>query len=153
MKPAEYFRDHVLPFNGTLCLSWPYAKTGGYGQISIDGVRLYVHRLVCEHVHGPAPTPEHEAAHSCGNRACANPRHLSWKTPKENHADKLVHGTLPLGSRHHNAKLTEADVRAIRSIGKSKKQSEIAKQFGVHHSNVSLILTGKGWFRQQEQAI
>ncbi|WP_292637037.1 hypothetical protein [Mesorhizobium sp.] len=56
-----------------------------------DGKCRRVSRLVCEEVHGPPPSPDHEAAHSCdnGDLGCATKRHLSWKTPKENTADKF----------------------------------------------------------------
>ncbi len=46
---------------------------------------LPVHRLVCHAIHGAPPAPEGwDAAHSCGNRACCNPAHLSWQTWQQN---------------------------------------------------------------------
>lgn len=42
-------------------------------------------RVVCELIHGPAPTPMHEASHLCDdNWLCINPDHLIWETKKEN---------------------------------------------------------------------
>jgi hypothetical protein len=52
-------------------------------------------RVMCKLAHGPAPTPKHHAAHSCGkgHEACINPKHLRWATPRENAADAKLHGT------------------------------------------------------------
>lgn len=44
-----------------------------------------VARVMCEVIHGPAPTPEHEASHLCeDNWLCVCPDHLIWETKKEN---------------------------------------------------------------------
>ena len=44
-------------------------------------------RLMCELIHGPAPSPEHEASHLCeDNWLCICPDHLIWETKRENMA-------------------------------------------------------------------
>lgn len=44
-------------------------------------------RLMCTLIHGPAPTPEHEASHLClDNWLCICPDHVLWETRKENAA-------------------------------------------------------------------
>lgn len=88
----RYFREVVMAYDGDECRAWPLAKDPqGYGRFG----GKHVHRRVCEEANGPAPTPKHEAAHSCGggHLACCTKRHLSWKTPKENQADRIIHGT------------------------------------------------------------
>lgn len=146
-EPGRFYRDVVLQNKGDDCLLWPYSRRSGYGQLYKDGRNHVVSRLACEDVYGPPPTPHHEAAHSCGNGSlgCVNPRHLAWKTPVENHADKLVHGTRSRGEKHGAAKLTEADVVQIRSMRGTRSLREIATQFGVSRSAVSLIHLGKNW--------
>lgn len=47
------------------------------------------------------------------------------------------------GENSVKSKLTEYDVRAIRSSG--DKQSHIAKQFGVSAANIRMILSGRSW--------
>lgn len=50
---------------------------------------------MCQKAHGDPPSPKHDAAHSCGrgHEGCVNPNHLSWKTKKQNQADRITHGT------------------------------------------------------------
>ena len=92
--PKRYLHEIVLTYEEDVCLKWPYGNSGsGYGQIQHDGKHHYVHRLVCEAVNGPPPTPRHEVAHSCGNgdQGCCAKQHLRWATRAENIADRLLH--------------------------------------------------------------
>lgn len=44
-------------------------------------------RLICSWYHGDAPSPAHEAGHTCPlgeNSRCVNPRHLQWMSRTEN---------------------------------------------------------------------
>jgi len=94
-EAQKFLREVVLPYDGTECLIWPFAKTKkGYAQIGIDGKTRLVSRVVCEKAHGPSPSPRHHAAHNCGHGydACVARRHLAWKTPAENEAEKRDHG-------------------------------------------------------------
>lgn len=131
------------------CLIWPYAKTGkGYACMGgQDGGSRYVHRRVCEAVNGPAPTPDHEAAHGCGKGldGCVTKTHLRWATTAENHADKLIHGTHNRGERHGIAKITEAVARQILALKGQGTQREIAAQFGVSQNIVDRIHTRETW--------
>lgn len=146
-EPWRYFEDEVLPYRGDDCLTWPYANVKGYGIIRIDGKAHLVSRLVCEATHGAAPTPEHEAAHSCGRGqlGCVAKAHLSWKTPVENKADELIHGTRNRGARNGMAKLTENDVIAIRSLHGKVTPKRIAEQFSVSCWTIYDILRGRYW--------
>lgn len=145
-KVRDYFQNVVLPYYSDECLHWPFAKdTSGYGRMRMGERLVSVHRLVCEAQHGPASTPKHEAAHSCGNSSCCNAKHLSWKTRAENEADKVVHGTAPRGERQGSSKLAEADVREIIALSGKLSQREIADRFSVSQGNVHLIHQRKRW--------
>ncbi|RWI33392.1 MAG: hypothetical protein EOR13_17715 [Mesorhizobium sp.] len=147
-EPARYFKEVVLTYDGDDCFAWPYGTTDrGYGVLTLNGEKVYAHRLVCEAVHGPAPTLKHEAAHSCGRGdfGCVAPRHLSWKTPKENNADQLTHGTRARGAAHYAAKLTEDDVREIRALVGKASWREIARRFGVSSRTIRVIHARKNW--------
>lgn len=145
---TRYFLEVVLKYDGDECLLWPYAKTtGGYGQINYEGKRHVVSRLVCENVKGPPPSPEHDAAHSCGkgHLRCVTKRHLSWKTKVQNQSDRIVHGTHSRGERHQMSRLAENDVRQIRALRGKATQVELAEQFGVSQVAISNIHTGRRW--------
>lgn len=147
-EPELFYQNTVLQYNGDDCITWPYARDKeGYGRIKRDGKRKFVHRLVCEDINGPPPTPEHQAAHSCGrgNLACVTKGHLSWKTPKENQADRLEHGTHCRGERNGSAKLTEAQVLEIRSFKGQFTVRQIAEKYGVSQSTVAGIYSGDRW--------
>lgn len=146
--PQQYLTEVVLKYEGDECLPWKFYRTAqGYGEMSYRGRRSIVSRVVCEIANGPPPTPQHHAAHSCGNGhlGCVTKRHLAWKTRLENMADMVVHGTRPHGERHGMAKLSESDVRLIRSLRGAATQRVVAKQFGVSQSTVSRIVAGKSW--------
>lgn len=104
-----------------------------------------VHRLVLETFRGPCPEGM-EACHGNGNGADNRLENLRWDTSKRNKADKRAHGTVPVGERHHNAKLTELDVRRIfRLRGEGRTQRAIAAELGVSVSRVCVILKRREW--------
>ena len=144
----KYFTDVVLKYDGDDCLTWPYARQwNGRGKIGLKGKTKEVHRAVCEEVYGLPPTPKHEAAHSCGNGhlGCVAKRHLSWKTHKENEADKVGHGTRNWGERVPTAKLTERNVIDIWSMKNTATQRVIAERFGVAKATINAIYRRKNW--------
>lgn len=147
-KALRFINDVVICHQGGECITWPYSDNGkGYGVINLNGKMQTVSRYVCELVNGPPPTPDHEAAHSCGKgrEGCVSPHHLSWKTVKDNHADKLVHGTHQRGSKCPTSKLKDADVLEIRRLKGELSQSAIASLFGISFQQVSLIHRRLRW--------
>lgn len=93
------------------------------------------------------PTPKHDAAHSCGKgkNGCVTKRHLSWKTRKENEADKIPQDKHTRGERRWNAKLTEDDVHRIRSLKGKMTMQEIGDRFGVCATAIHDIYRHKNW--------
>lgn len=144
----QYMHEVVIPFAEDSCLPWPYAKnTGGYGLIDVNGRQRIVPRYLCEIFHGPPPSPAHVTAHSCGkgHEGCCNSRHLSWKTSKENSADMLTHGTRQRGESHHQAKLSEADVRQIRELTGKMTMVKVGEMFGVCLQTIWSVQKRKIW--------
>lgn len=74
-----------------------------------------IHVLVLESFVGPRPDGM-DACHHDGNRGNYALSNLRWDTRRANHADKIRHGTLPLGERVHNSRLNRELVRWIRSV-------------------------------------
>lgn len=142
----DFINMVALKFDSDECLRWPISlNANGYGQFGLNGKMQTASRYVCEAVKGPAPSPDHHAAHNCGNKWCVNPRHLRWATPVENNADKVTHNTHNKGERHGNSKLTDKQVLAIRSMDGKASHSQIAKLFGVSQTMVSRIIRRDGW--------
>jgi hypothetical protein len=131
------------------CVIWPMCRVRGYGVLSVNGVLSKASRLLCEMAHGPAPAPEYEAAHSCGNGhlGCVNPNHLSWKTRNENQSDRRQHGTSGRRGvkKYRRYKLTADDAMKIRSLLGTESVTNIAARFGVHRSTINQIQAGKTW--------
>lgn len=145
---AKFFEDVVLSYEGEDCLIWPFWKShSGYGMMDVGTVKVVVSRAVLERTDGTPPSPQHHAAHLCGkgHLGCVAKKHLKWKTPTENNADKKVHGTDTKGQRNPMCKLTEDKVRQIKALRGSITQTEIASQFGVSFGHVSDILKGERW--------
>lgn len=124
------------------CVPWPWGRrSAGYAALG-EG---YGHTKVCEWANGPRPEG-HQAAHNCGQASCVNHRHLRWATHAENQSDKVGHDTHTRGGRSHFAKLTEDQVRSIRSQYEAGRlQREIADDFGIDGAYVSMLVNHKAW--------
>ncbi|WOL22926.1 HNH homing endonuclease [Escherichia phage vB_EcoM_JNE01] len=89
--------------------------------------------------------------HKDGNKQNNEDWNLEWSTYSENTNHAYKNGlTIPLkGTEQVQSKLTEDDVRYIRSVykpyDKTYGASMLAKQFGVHHSLISDIASHKSW--------
>jgi hypothetical protein len=127
------------------CLVFPYSVgSHGYGQFNNGSCRpSLAHRYICLKFHGIPSRPTMEAAHSCGNKTCVNPRHLRWASRSENEHDKRLHGRDNSGERHGMSKLEESAAIAIRNSANS--HADIAKQFGVSLQCVKDIKGGRRW--------
>lgn len=139
-RGITWLKDHVN-HAGDDCLIWPWSRNHqGYGQLGYNGKVLKAHRVMCTLVHGEAPTENHDAAHSCGrgHDACVHPKHLSWKTPRENRLEANTHGT------GHGRKRKQLAPEVVRQIWESPKSYlEIADEFGVYFGTVGKIKRGE----------
>lgn len=155
--PVAGFPAYMVSADGRIWTSYQKGRggrTGGPWRVmkpTLDRqgyriVRLYgeagtwkqrrVCRLVCEAFHG-APKPSQEVRHLDGNpwNDCAI--NLAWGSSRENKADQKRHGTAPLGERHHNATLTDAQVEEIRALKGKMLQREVAARYGITQGYVS----------------
>ena len=145
-RTSRWLHEHLDYPHKDWCLLWPFAKNeNGYGLYGFKNVK--VHRLMCEHVHGPAPADKPEAAHECGNGhlGCVNPNHLTWKSRSENLRDMWKHGRKP--GRY---KLTPEQVDEIRALKDRARPDDIAKQFNITQSTVREIHAGRIWKKERQ---
>lgn len=141
----EFFANAILQETDE-CILWPFfvAPLTGYGEINRRGRPRRVHREVCIEVKGNPPSRKHETAHSCNVRRCINKRHLRWATREQNQADRIIHGTSNRGTRQWTHKLTEEQVKEIKSLPHANSNS-VGPQYGVAPRTVRDIWNGATW--------
>lgn len=150
----EWIHAHST-FEGEACLFWPYhGGNGKYPTVPLSGKTMTATRYMCIVAHGEPPSPEHEAAHSCGqgSNACFNQKHLRWATRKENEQDKRAHGTHGSGEKNSQAKLTEQQaIQIIEMVRSGHSQRSVAQAFGMHPISIHYIVKGRLWPHLQEK--
>jgi len=145
-KSRNWLLDYLKEGNFTEeCVEWPFGRRGGYGLTTLTPCTgaTGAHVAACVLTRGPRPTPSHQAAHSCGNQSCVNPRHLRWATAKQNEADKKFHGTQQAGEKHYRSQITNAEALSI--AGDTRAYKEIAAATGASLSVVKQIKSGSNW--------
>ena len=126
------------------CWEWRGRKTsGGYGEISIKGVKYSAHRFSLSLVVGPLTDPNVVVRHKCDNRRCVNPNHLETGSHQENMADRQLRDRTARGQHNGRAKITEDDVRRIRAD--TRIAGEIAKEYGITETAVRFIRKRQTW--------
>jgi hypothetical protein len=103
---------------------------------------VWAHRAAWILFVGPIPTGL-GVCHHCDNRRCVNPSHLFLGTQVDNMLDASRKGRIRKGERSTTAKLTEADVRRIRSMTGYHK--DIAAEFGVSRRCIGAIRKRQKW--------
>lgn len=147
------------------CWSWSGPVNGsGYGGIFFEGRPQGAHRVAWQLEYGPIPQGM-LVLHTCDNRRCCNPTHLFLGTQRDNIRDCQAKGRANddakghRGSAHVGAKLTEADVEAIREATKDWRPGRdpvtgryrpspikaIAKQYGVSLPIIYQVVRRKIW--------
>lgn len=121
-------------------------KEFGYWVVRLnkDGKRQtkLLHLLVLTAFSGPRPDGM-VARHDNGNTDDNRSGNLLWGTPLENNRDRYWHGTMPFGEKNGWSKLTDEDVRFIKSSKISAR--ELGERFGVTASCIYSIRKGKTW--------
>jgi len=171
---AERFWAKVDKSGGPdVCWPWLGAKMTrtGYGQMEVDGRPVLTHRLAYELSTGVIPEGLW-VLHSCDNRPCCNPAHLFLGTHTDNmrdcaakgrnggktHPERMARGDkngarvhierMTRGEAQHLARLTEADVRAIRtmySMSPRPSYRTIANVFGVNPATIGSVIKRRTW--------
>ena len=136
------------------CWTWTAGTAShGYGIIARGSPQrgmLLAHRVSYELHRGPIPDGGH-ILHSCDNRLCVNPAHLSLGTNAANVADMVAKGRQAAGEVNGHAKLTEEQVREIRERYDWYRVTQrlLAAEYGVTRSNIGHIVNGGSWAHVQ----
>jgi hypothetical protein len=170
--PEIRFWEHVDRSGD--CWLWTALHDGGGYGVFWDGTRQMQAHVFSWNLHNGEIPEGVEVCHNCpggDTRDCVNPAHLWLGTHQENIADAVAKDRMARGDRHyrrahrspdgtykepetashgaHNglARLTDAQVIEIRALYATGAytQAALAAQFGVHQTNISLIVNGKHW--------
>lgn len=143
---AERLKRYLGDLDSRGCVPWTGAKTRrGYGKLRVGERTVPAYRLVWELHHGKKISKGRQVNHHCDNPACCNVEHLYIGSQIDNMRDMMTRGRgrQARGEKNGSARLTEAQVLEIRSS--PLPQRELAAKYGVDHSSISLIRTGKSW--------
>lgn len=142
---SDRFDRYVKKGDG--CWTWlSYIDPQGYGRLNYNGKPMLASRVSYLIHFGEIPKGM-AVCHKCDNPSCTNPDHLFLGTQADNVADMHMKGRArkrgKKGASHHNAKLTDNDVKAIRRSGDST--AAIARQYNVSRATIHAIVNGKTW--------
>lgn len=138
----------------TPCVLWE-GKPGsdGYGKVKVNGRTWRAHRWVWTCEHGPIPKGMC-VLHRCDIPMCVNLDHLFLGTPADNNRDRATKGRSAhfphrdqineRGEHNGNAKLSDADVVAIRvALNQSQPRdgtaTRLARCYGVSKALITRI--------------
>ena len=153
MLIAERFWAKVNKTDG--CWEWTakvIANTG-YGRIKINRKMVLSHRYSYI-IHHPLTIDlwEHReicVCHKCDNRKCVNPAHLFLGSYGDNLRDCIAKGRNPdrKGEKHPMVKLTENDVREIRTryAEGGITHEDLGIKYGVKRETIGYIIRRLNW--------
>lgn len=145
--PTRFWRAVEMGTAPSDCWQWLLAlDRDGYGHL---GGRK-AHRVSWELHNGPIPEGLF-VCHHCDNPPCVNPAHLFLGTSADNTHDMISKGRNRYitrnGTDNSYAKLTDAQVISIRQrwTQGERNQRAIGQEYGVFHSTIGRIISGKTW--------
>lgn len=149
MTHEEAFRVGKIAVTDSGCIEWMgYRSTANYGvvQSKVHG-SIGAHRVSLGIALGhPVPKGKH-VLHRCDNPPCVNPDHLFIGTDQDNVDDMVAKGRHSHGSAHPNCRLTEDQVREIRTRRATEGTywKTLAADYNVSVATIQKILEGKMW--------
>ena len=129
------------------CWEWQAGTSAaGYGIFNV-GKADYIATRISYNLYYKKDPLELCVLHKCDNPVCVNPHHLFLGTKDENMKDMVYKGRANKGEAVNTNKLTSEQVKEIRAIYKTGalNKSELAREYGVYHSNIISIVNNKTW--------
>lgn len=140
----EFVALHRVETSTAGCWQWTKSLThNGYGRTRHRGHEKRAHRVAYELAFGCVPADK-QVCHHCDNPACVNPDHLFIGTQLDNMRDMIAKGRKVVnalrGEKHPRAKLSDADVAALRA---DKRESRVlAAEYGITQIHVNCLRRG-----------
>lgn len=150
---SRWAKSKTFPRRGVIGEVWfrmrPGCGSHGYPSVVLHPGRktFCVHILVLNAFVGPCPKGMEARHFPERDRMNCNRSNLSWSTRSVNQRDRWTQGTDNRGENHYHARLTADIVRDIRRRYAAHECSQVllAKEFGVHQSVISCIISRKKW--------
>lgn len=153
MTPEEFvekYRDKIVVSDDGCWLWQGYTNNRGYGMITLNDRKQLNHRVVM------GDPDDKQVNHHCDVKRCCNPDHLYIGTQSENIQDAIDRGQiedlserLPSadGENNPSSKLTESDVRELRSRYSDGDITikELATDYPISWPQVGAIVSGRSW--------
>lgn len=154
--PESFWKRVLRSEDAQSCWNWTGSvNTTGYGSLTYQGKAATAHRvaaLLAGLVDSVAAPRDRRSTgfilHSCDNRRCCNPAHMSVGTYTQNQLDAYRRNRRKAyrGSTHANAKQTPESVALIRDMYQhGVSQDAIAALLQVSQSGISKILLGHSY--------
>ena len=142
--PQERFEEKFTKADG--CWEWTACRDKwGYGRLQFSEKMQGAHRVAYQLYVGEIPDGLC-VLHHCDNPSCVRPDHLFLGTNDDNVRDRDGKGRGAIGEKNGSAKLTEEQVKTIRSKRKEGAHTiDLAKQFGVAQRTISKIVLYQKW--------
>ena len=161
------FRQKYVVDEETGCWNWiGAASPNGYGIYRYQGRNRPAHRISWEWSNGREMEKGLYACHSCDNKKCVNPDHLTEGTPSDNvraawkSRDRgkkaLPKPEYPKKTWHeaheYRMKLTAEQVQEMRRRREAERISfgKLAKEYGVSETAARFAVQGKRWSHLEE---
>lgn len=143
-----WYQARMIKDTITGCWVWQRScTTRGYPQMwKLPSTDRYAHRHIWRLLNGEIPD-KLEVMHKCDNPKCINPEHLEVGTHRDNMDDMVAkkRDRKASGAQSGKAKLTDAEVCAIRALPIGTNQQKIAQQYCVTPSTIWHIINNRTW--------
>lgn len=145
MTLSERFDAKWTPEPNTGCHLWTAALgSGGYGVIQHEGRALRANRVALE-LSGTAIPDGMVVRHSCDEKSCVNPAHLSVGTQADNIADKVRRNRQSRGSGRWNAMPEPRAREIVRAVLDGATHRNLMAKFGLSKQQALRFAKRRTW--------
>ena len=124
------------------------SRKKNYWAVNLGRRPVTIAKIVLLAFSGPKPFPKAVARHLNDEALDDRLVNLEWGTQKQNMEDMVRNGrhTPCRGERSGKAKLTDADVLAIRAeAARGRTITSLGEEFSISGHSISMIVTGRHW--------
>ena len=151
MNVKQFWENIDMTGDENSCWNWTRAKQySGYGRVNFnlgDGAKVHGAHRVSFILSGGNITPDKpHVLHSCDNKSCCNPKHLSCGSHSENIKQAHARGLLSKPDKLSNKKLNINQVHEIRKrLSNGETRKSLCLEYSLSKSGMAHLATGRTW--------